>query len=188
MLIALIADELLWVSTPTATLSDFASIPYRKLDRTCRTRCRRPFGQSDARLRDAGPQIAADEKTPSRNRKDRPIVVKEDAKCRLKIGGKMSTTQINHRFSLAGILVLSALSLCALALPLSQAKAQCLGIDFGSGCAGLGTGSWYSGYPYYYGYPSYYGYLYYGQPYYAYPAYSYPAYSYPYYRHDYGYE
>ena len=99
----------------------------------------------------------------------------------------MSTPRINRRFSLVGTLILSALSLGALALPLSPAKAQCLGVDLGFGCAGLGAGSWYS-HPYYYGYPTYYGPAYYGYPYYEYPAYTYPSYAYPYYRHDYGYE
>ena len=99
----------------------------------------------------------------------------------------MSTPRINRRFSLVGTLILSALSLGALALPLSPAKAQCLGVDLGIGCAGLGVGSWY-GHPYYYGYPTYYGPAYYGYPYYEYPAYTYPSYAYPYYRHDYGYE
>jgi len=88
----------------------------------------------------------------------------------------MTTSRINRRFSLPGT-ILSGLSLCALALPLSSAKAQCLGVDLGFGCAGLGVGSWY-GHPYYYGYPTYYGY----------PYYAYPAYSYPYYRYDHGYE
>jgi len=89
----------------------------------------------------------------------------------------MSTSARNHRFSLVGTLILSALSLCALALPLSPAKAQCLGVDLGFGCAGLGVGSWYN-HPYYYGYP-----YYYGQPYYGYPVYSYPGY-----RPDFGYQ
>ena len=89
----------------------------------------------------------------------------------------MSTTGRNHRFSLVGTLILSALGLFALALPLSPAKAQCLGVDLGIGCAGLGVGSWYSR-PYYYGYP-----YYYGQPYYGYPVYNYPGY-----RPDYGYQ
>ena len=94
----------------------------------------------------------------------------------------MSTSRINRRFSLVGTLIVSALSLGTLALPLSPAKAQCLGIDLGFGCAGFGVGSWYS-YPYYYGYPTYYGPTYYAYPYYGYPAFSYPAY-----RPDYGYE
>ena len=81
----------------------------------------------------------------------------------------MSTPQINRRFSLVGTLILFALSLGALALPLSPAKAQCLGVDLGIGCAGLGVGSWYS-HPYYYGYPTYYGPTYYGYPYTAIPA------------------
>ena len=81
----------------------------------------------------------------------------------------MSTSRINRRFSLVGTLIVSALSLGTLALPLSPAKAQCLGIDLGFGCAGFGVGSWYS-YPYYYGYPSYYGPTYYGYPYTAIPA------------------
>ncbi|MBV8336728.1 MAG: hypothetical protein JO358_15085 [Alphaproteobacteria bacterium] len=72
----------------------------------------------------------------------------------------------NHWFRLAPTLVFAALSLFALALPLSPAKAQCLGVDLGFGCAGLGVGSWYT-HPYYYGYP-----------YAAYP--TYPVYTYPY--------
>jgi len=96
----------------------------------------------------------------------------------------MLTSRINRRFSLAGTLTLSALSLSALVLPLSPAKAQCLGVDMGFGCAGLGVGSWYS-HPYYYGYPTYYGRTYYGYPVPAPtpvrgpPAYTY-AYNYPY--------
>src|SRR5215472_3017655 len=73
----------------------------------------------------------------------------------------MSTSRINRRFSLVGTLIHSALSLGALALPLSPATAQCLGVDLGFGCAGLGVGSWYS-HPYYYGYPTYHGPTYYG--------------------------
>jgi hypothetical protein len=101
----------------------------------------------------------------------------------------MLTSRINHRFSLVETLILSALSLGALALPLSPAKAQCLGVDLGLGCAGLGVGSWYSR-PYSYGYPTYYGPTYYGYPSYGYPAYSYPSYSYRYpsYGHYYNYE
>src|SRR5215471_17782494 len=113
----------------------------------------------------------------------------------------MSTLRINRRFSLVGTLILSALSLGALAFPLSPATAQCLGVDLGFGCAGLGVGSWYS-HPYYYGYPTYRGPTYYGYlapapgpvptpvpapaPAYTY-AYSYP-YSYPYQSRYYGYE
>jgi hypothetical protein len=93
----------------------------------------------------------------------------------------MSATRINPRFSLVGTLILSVFSLGALALPLSSAKAQCVGVDLGFGCAGLGVGSWYTQ-PYYYGYPTYYGYPYYGNP-----AYSYPSYRYPYYSYHYGY-
>jgi len=89
----------------------------------------------------------------------------------------MSTTGRNHRFSLVGTLILSALGLFALALPLSPAKAQCLGVDLGIGCAGLGVGSWYSR-PYYYGHP-----YYYAPPYYGYPAYGYPGY-----RPEFGYQ
>ena len=89
----------------------------------------------------------------------------------------MSTTGRNHRFNLVGTLILSALGLFALALPLSPARAQCLGVDLGFGCAGLGVGSWYT-HPYYYGYP-----YYYAPPYYGYPAYSYPGY-----RPEFGYQ
>ena len=89
----------------------------------------------------------------------------------------MLTTARNRRFGLIGTLIASALGLCAVALPLSPAKAQCLGVDLGFGCAALGVGSWYTQ-PHYYGYP------YYGYPYYGYPAYSYPYYYYsPYYGH-----
>ena len=73
----------------------------------------------------------------------------------------MSTIVRNHRFRLLGI---AALSLLALAVPLSPAKAQCLGVDLGLVCAGLGLPSAFSR-PYYYGYP-----------YAAYPAYPYPFY------------
>src|SRR5262249_59738731 len=101
----------------------------------------------------------------------------------------MSTSRINRRFSLVGTLILSTLSLGALALPLNPATAQCLGVDLGLGCAGLGVGSWYSR-PYSYGYPTYYGPTYYGPSYYGYPSYlspthSYPSYSYPSYSYSY---
>ena len=72
----------------------------------------------------------------------------------------------------------------ALAFPLSPAKAQCLGVDLGFGCAGLGVGSWYT-HPYYYGYPTYYRPTYYGPTYYGYPYYGYPAYSCPSYSYHY---
>ena len=97
----------------------------------------------------------------------------------------MSTRVRNQRFRLTLTLALAALSLFAATLPLSPAKAQCLGVDLGFACGGLGVGSWYS-HPYYYGYPSYYP-LYYGNPYYyGYPYYGEPAYTYtPYGRPDY---
>ena len=99
----------------------------------------------------------------------------------------MSTTRRNRRLNLVGTLVVSALSLCALALPLSPAKAQCLGVDLGIGCAGLGVGSWYSGHPYYYGYPYYYAPPYYAPPLYSRTSYVDPGYSYtPAGRPDYG--
>jgi hypothetical protein len=79
----------------------------------------------------------------------------------------MSTGSRNHRFGLAGTLAVAALGLLALAVPLSPAKAQCLGVDLGLACAGLGTPSAFSyRSPYYYGYP-----------YAAYPAYPYPYYN-----------
>ena len=96
----------------------------------------------------------------------------------------MSTSRINRRFNLAGRLILSTFSLGALALPLNPAKAQCLGVDLGFGCAGFGVGSWYT-HPHYYGYPTYYGPTYYGPTYYGYPNYGYPAYSYPSYSYPY---
>ena len=77
----------------------------------------------------------------------------------------MSTTVRKHRFRLSGALAIAALSLLALAVPLSPAKAQCLGVDLGLVCAGLGLPSAFS-HPYYYGYP-----------YAAYPAYPYPYYN-----------
>ena len=101
----------------------------------------------------------------------------------------MSTVRRDRRFNLIGTLILAALSLGALALPFSPAKAQCLGVDLGIGCAGLGVGSWYS-HPYYYGYPTYPTYPTYYGPTYGYPYYGYPAYSYSYpaYHPDYGYQ
>jgi hypothetical protein len=80
----------------------------------------------------------------------------------------MSTRVRNYRFRLSGTLAIAALSLLALAVPLSPAKAQCLGVDLGLVCAGLGLPSAFS-HPYYYGYP-----------YAAYPTYPYPYYN-PYY-------
>ena len=75
----------------------------------------------------------------------------------------MSSSVINHRFRSVLTLAVAAFSLLAVALPLSPAKAQCLGVDLGFACGGLGVGSWYSrtyyyGYPYYY--PNYYPYYY----------------------------
>jgi hypothetical protein len=84
----------------------------------------------------------------------------------------MMTRVRNHQFRLSGTLAIAALSLLALAVPLSPAKAQCLGVDLGLVCAGLGLPSAFS-HPYYYGYP-----------YAAYPAYPYP---YPYYNPYYPY-
>lgn len=80
----------------------------------------------------------------------------------------MLTRVRNHRFRLSGTLAIAALSLLAWAVPLSPAKAQCLGVDLGLVCAGLGLPSAFS-HPYYYGYP-----------YAAYPAYPYQYYN-PYY-------
>jgi hypothetical protein len=91
----------------------------------------------------------------------------------------MSTKPKNGRFGPVGMLILSALGLFALALPLHSATAQCLGVDLGLGCAGLGVGSWY-GHPYYYGYP----YSYYYYPYYGGPAYSFTPAGRPDYSHE----
>jgi hypothetical protein len=96
----------------------------------------------------------------------------------------MLNTAANRQLGLVGTLIVSALTLFALAFPLSPAKAQCAGIDLGFGCAGLGVGSWYTPRAYYYGYPPPYAYPYYGGPAYtytpvgAYPYYGGPAYSY----------
>jgi uncharacterized membrane protein len=81
-------------------------------------------------------------------------------------------SSIRHRrFGLVGTLVLAAFSLVALSVPLRPAKAQCLGVDLGVVCAGLGVPSAFSyRNPYYNGYP---------YPPYAYPG-PYPAYSYSY--------
>ena len=77
----------------------------------------------------------------------------------------MLTIIRNHRLRLSETLAVAALSLLALAVPLSPAKAQCLGVDLGLVCAGLGLPSAFS-HPYYYGYT-----------YAAYPAYPYPYYN-----------
>src|SRR5215470_8783759 len=94
----------------------------------------------------------------------------------------MLNTAANRRLGLVGTLIVSALTLFALAFPLSPAKAQCAGIDLGFGCAGLGVGSWYTPRAYYYGYPPPYAYPYssYAYPYSPY-AYPYSPYAYPYY-------
>src|SRR5690349_4231686 len=98
----------------------------------------------------------------------------------------MSTKPTNRRLGPVGMLILSAAGLFALALPLNSAKAQCLGVDLGFGCAGLGVGSWY-GHPYHYGYPYHHPY-YYPYSYSYYPYYGAPAYTYtPAGRPDYGY-
>lgn len=89
----------------------------------------------------------------------------------------MSTTARNRRFSLLGTLIVSALSLCALAIPLSPAKAQdCLGLDVNGACIGLqAPGYHYGYYPYYYhGHRYYHRYRYYGYPEYGYPYYWWP--------------
>jgi hypothetical protein len=85
----------------------------------------------------------------------------------------MSIRVRNNRFGLVGTLAVAVLTLGGLALPLTPAKAQCLGVDLGLVCAGLGVPSAFSHpNPYYYGYP------YIGYRHAAYPAYTYP---YPYY-------
>jgi hypothetical protein len=89
----------------------------------------------------------------------------------------MPTSMRNRRFGLVGTLALAAFSLVALSIPLRPAKAQCLGVDLGVVCAGLGVPSAFSyRNPYYYGYP---------YPQYPYPQYPYPAYSYQYYNPPY---
>ena len=100
----------------------------------------------------------------------------------------MSSRVINHWFRPALTLAVAALSLLAVALPLSSAKAQCLGVDLGFACGGLGVGSWYShpyyyGYPYSYYYPNYYPY-YYNYPYYGGPTYTYTPYGRPEYQNQ----
>jgi hypothetical protein len=99
----------------------------------------------------------------------------------------MSTRVRNQRFRLSGTLATAALSLLALAVPLSPAKAQCLRVDLGLVCAGLGLPSAFS-HPYYYGYPNaaytaYPNAVYTAYPnaaYTAYPNATYTAYPYPY--------
>src|SRR5690349_10081728 len=64
----------------------------------------------------------------------------------------MPTSMRNSRFGLVGTLALAAFSLVALSIPLRPAKAQCLGVDLGVVCAGLGVPSAFSyRNPYYYG-------------------------------------
>lgn len=89
----------------------------------------------------------------------------------------MLNTAANRRLGLVGTLIVSVLTLFALAFPLSSAKAQCAGIDLGFGCAGLGVGSWYTPRAYYYGYPPPYAYPYYGGPAYSYTPAGRPDYS-----------
>jgi hypothetical protein len=91
----------------------------------------------------------------------------------------MSTRVRNYRFRLSGTLATAALSLLALAVPLSPAKAQCLGVDLGLVCAGLGLPSAFS-HPYYYGYPNAVYTAYPNAAYTAYPNATYTAYPYPY--------
>jgi hypothetical protein len=71
----------------------------------------------------------------------------------------MTISTNNRRFSYLGTLAIAAISLVAMALPLTPAKAQ---IGFQVGPFGFGIGA-----------PA---------PAYTYPAYAYPAYGYPYYR------
>jgi hypothetical protein len=59
----------------------------------------------------------------------------------------------NHWFRLAGMLMGAVLTLSTLVLPLQPAKAQCLGVDLGLVCAGLGVPSAFSHHAYYYDYP-----------------------------------
>ena len=59
----------------------------------------------------------------------------------------------NHWFRLAGMLMAAPLTLSTLVLPLQPAKAQCLGVDLGLVCAGLGVPSAFSHHAYYYDYP-----------------------------------
>jgi hypothetical protein len=92
----------------------------------------------------------------------------------------MLTRVRNQRFRLSGTLAIAALSLLALAVPLSPAKAQCLGVDLGLVCAGLGLPSAFS-HPYYYGYPNAAYPAYPNAAYTAYPNAAYTAYPYPYY-------
>jgi hypothetical protein len=91
-----------------------------------------------------------------------------------KLEVSMSTTARNRRFSLVGTLIVSALGLCAVAIPLSPAKAQgCLGLDVNGDCVGLQAPGYYYGYyPYYYrGHRYYQRYSYCGYPAYGYPYY-----------------
>lgn len=85
----------------------------------------------------------------------------------------MSMSTTTRRLSFAGALTASALGLAALTTPLSPAKAQVLGFDFGPFSFGIGAPA-----PGYY-YPPAYPYSYYAPNYYQgyYPGY-YPRYYY----------
>jgi hypothetical protein len=92
-------------------------------------------------------------KASSRNRKDTSVIDKELQAIELLLEVSMLDRIRNHWFRLAGMLMGAALTLSTLVLPLQPAKAQCLGVDLGLVCAGLGVPSAFSQQAYYYDYP-----------------------------------
>ena len=92
-------------------------------------------------------------KSSSRNRKDTSVVDKGLQAIELLLEVSMLERIRNHWFRSAGMLIGAALTLSTLVLSLQPAKAQCLGVDLGLVCAGLGVPSAFSHHAYYYDYP-----------------------------------
>src|SRR5215813_1727396 len=100
-----------------------------------------------------GQHTSPHHKSSSRNRKDTSVVDQELQGIELLLEVSMLDRIRNHWFRLAGMLIGAALTLSTLVLPLQPATAQCLGVDLGLVCAGLGAPSAFSHHPYYYDYP-----------------------------------
>src|SRR5215831_10688006 len=83
-------------------------------------------------------------KASSRNHKDTSVVDKQLQTIELQSEVSMLDQIRNHWFRLGGMLMGAALTLSTLVLPLHPAKAQCLGVDLGLVCAGLGLPSAFS--------------------------------------------